>query len=149
MAANGISTLLTKQAKQVAKLSAAQNKRAATTTTYSGTGNIDASTSSPWVTSNASVATSFLTQATIGAVVKVGATTIGTISSITSSSNLKLTTNSASTQTNKGFTFTATNNGYRTRNTGNINILPTKYSGNTIVDNTIDGNVLINGRPWQ
>ena len=38
---------------------------------------------------------------------------------------------------------------YRTLNTGNINILPTKYSGNTIVDNIIDGNVLINGRPYQ
>jgi hypothetical protein len=38
---------------------------------------------------------------------------------------------------------------YRTLNTGNINILPTKYSGNTIVDNIVDGNVLINGRPWQ
>ena len=38
---------------------------------------------------------------------------------------------------------------YRTLNTGNINILPTKYSGNAIVDNTIDGNTLINGRPWQ
>lgn len=38
---------------------------------------------------------------------------------------------------------------YRTLNTGNINILPTKYSGNAIVDNTIDGNILINGRPWQ
>jgi hypothetical protein len=38
---------------------------------------------------------------------------------------------------------------YRTLNTGNINILPTKYSGSAIVDNTIDGNTLINGRPWQ
>ena len=38
---------------------------------------------------------------------------------------------------------------YRTLNTGNINILPTKYSGNAIVDNTIDGDILINGRPWQ
>ena len=38
---------------------------------------------------------------------------------------------------------------YRTLNTANINILPTKYLGNTIVDNTIDGNVLIQGRPWQ
>jgi hypothetical protein len=38
---------------------------------------------------------------------------------------------------------------YRTLNTGNINILPTKYFGNTIIDNTIDGNVLIQGRPWQ
>jgi len=25
----------------------------------------------------------------------------------------------------------------------------TKYSGNAIVDNTIDGDTLINGRPWQ
>jgi hypothetical protein len=38
---------------------------------------------------------------------------------------------------------------YRTLNTGNINILPTKYVGNVAVDNTLDGNVLINGRPWQ
>lgn len=38
---------------------------------------------------------------------------------------------------------------YRTLNTANINILPTKYSGNTISDNTIDGNVLIAGRPYQ
>lgn len=38
---------------------------------------------------------------------------------------------------------------YRTLNTANIDILPTKYSGNTIVDNTVDGNVLIAGRPYQ
>ena len=38
---------------------------------------------------------------------------------------------------------------YRTLNTANISLLPTKYSGNTIVDNTIDGNVLVAGRPWQ
>ena len=38
---------------------------------------------------------------------------------------------------------------YRTLNTGNIDILPTKFVGNAIVDNTIDGNVLIQGRPWQ
>lgn len=38
---------------------------------------------------------------------------------------------------------------YRTLNTANINILPTKYSGNTIVDNVVDGNVLITGRPWE
>jgi len=37
---------------------------------------------------------------------------------------------------------------YRTLNTGNINILPTKYSGNTITDNVLDGNVLISGRPY-
>jgi hypothetical protein len=38
---------------------------------------------------------------------------------------------------------------YRTLNTANISLLPTKYSGNAIVDNTIDGNVLVAGRPWQ
>ena len=38
---------------------------------------------------------------------------------------------------------------YRTLNTANINILPTKYSGNTITDNVLDGNVLISGRPYQ
>ena len=37
---------------------------------------------------------------------------------------------------------------YRTLNTANINILPTKYSGNTITDNVLDGNVLIPGRPY-
>ena len=37
---------------------------------------------------------------------------------------------------------------YRTLNTANINILPTKYSGNTITDNVVDGNVLISGRPY-
>lgn len=37
---------------------------------------------------------------------------------------------------------------YRTLNTANINILPTKYSGNTITDNVFDGNVLISGRPY-
>ena len=37
---------------------------------------------------------------------------------------------------------------YRTLNTANINILPTKYSGNTITDNVLDGNVLISGRPY-
>ena len=38
---------------------------------------------------------------------------------------------------------------YRTLHTANISILPTKFVGNAIVDNTIDGNVLIQGRPWQ
>lgn len=37
---------------------------------------------------------------------------------------------------------------YRTLNTANIDILPTKYSGNTITDNVLDGNVLISGRPY-
>ena len=37
---------------------------------------------------------------------------------------------------------------YRTLNTANINILPTKYSGNTITDNVLDGNVLISGRHY-
>ena len=37
---------------------------------------------------------------------------------------------------------------YRTLNTANINMLPTKYSGNTITDNVLDGNVLISGRPY-
>ena len=37
---------------------------------------------------------------------------------------------------------------YRTLNTANIDILPTKYSGNTISDNVLDGNVLISGRPY-
>ena len=37
---------------------------------------------------------------------------------------------------------------YRTLNTANINILPTKYSGNTITDNVLDANVLISGRPY-
>ena len=37
---------------------------------------------------------------------------------------------------------------YRTLNTANINILPTKFSGNTITDNVLDGNVLISGRPY-
>jgi len=32
--------------------------------------------------------------------------------------------------------------------TANINMLPTKYSGNTITDSVLDGNVLISGRPY-
>lgn len=38
---------------------------------------------------------------------------------------------------------------YRTLNTANISILPTKYVGNVVVDNIVDGNVLILGRPWE
>jgi len=37
---------------------------------------------------------------------------------------------------------------YRTLNVLDIDLLPTKYSGNVIVDNTADGNVLVEGRPW-
>ncbi len=37
---------------------------------------------------------------------------------------------------------------YRTLNTANINMLPTKYSGNTITVSVLDGNVLISGRPY-
>jgi len=36
----------------------------------------------------------------------------------------------------------------RTLNVLDINLLPTKYSGNLIVDNIQDGNVLVTGRPW-
>lgn len=36
-----------------------------------------------------------------------------------------------------------------TRSTYNINLLPTQYSGNVIVDNTFDGNTLTAGRPWS
>lgn len=35
------------------------------------------------------------------------------------------------------------------RSTYNINLLPTRYVGNTIVDNVADGNVLVLGRPWE
>lgn len=86
MSANGISTLVSKQLKQEAKLTIAEAKRQGKNVAINGT-----------ITGNANVSQPF----------------------------------------------------YRTLNTANINILPTKYSGNTIVDNTIDGNILINGRPWQ
>lgn len=74
MAANGISTLASKQARQVAKLDAAQTKRQAGGNTSSSA--------------------------------------------------------------------------YRTLNTYNINDLPTKFSGNSIVDNPNAGG-LIQGRPWS
>ena len=35
------------------------------------------------------------------------------------------------------------------RDTYDINLLPTRYVGNVVVDNTTDGNVLTPGRPWQ
>ena len=86
MSANGISTLVSKQLKQEAKLTIAEAKRQGKTVSNTGviTGSLDPN--SPY---------------------------------------------------------------YRSLHTANINILPTKYFGNTIVDNTIDGNVLIQGRPWQ
>lgn len=34
------------------------------------------------------------------------------------------------------------------RSTYDINLLPTRYVGNLVVDNTTDGNVLTPGRPW-
>lgn len=34
------------------------------------------------------------------------------------------------------------------RDTYDINLLPTRYVGNVVVDNTTDGNVLTAGRPW-
>lgn len=34
------------------------------------------------------------------------------------------------------------------RSTYDINLLPTRYVGNVVVDNTTDGNVLTPGRPW-
>lgn len=34
------------------------------------------------------------------------------------------------------------------RSTYDITLLPTRYSGNLVVDNTADGNVLTPGRPW-
>lgn len=38
---------------------------------------------------------------------------------------------------------------YRTLNTANISLLPTRYVGNAIVDNILDGNILVQGRPWE
>ena len=38
---------------------------------------------------------------------------------------------------------------YRTLNTANISLLPTRYVGNVVVDNVADGNVLVAGRPWE
>jgi len=85
MAANGISTLATKQAKQQAKLDIAEAKRQGKTVAVDGTitGSIDAT--KPY---------------------------------------------------------------YRSLNTLNINLLPTKYSGNTVSDNANVGG-LQSGRPWE
>lgn len=84
MAANGISSLSTKQAKQVAKLNIAQAKRQGKTVATNGTisGSVDPS-----------------------------------------------------------------KNYYRYWNTYNINDLPTKYSGNNVVDNA-NGAGLLTHRPW-
>ena len=85
MAANGISTLSSKQAKQEAKLTIAEAKRKGKTVLANGTITGTANASQPWA---------------------------------------------------------------RTLSTLDIDLLPTKYSGNVIVDNTKDGNVLVAGRPW-
>jgi len=85
MAANGISTLATKQLKQEAKLNIAEAKRQGKTVADDGTitGSVDAT--KPY---------------------------------------------------------------YRSLNTLNINLLPTKYSGNTVSDNANVGG-LQSGRPWE
>ena len=85
MAANGISTLPSKQAKQEAKLAIAEAKRQGKFVAIDGTISGSANASQPWA---------------------------------------------------------------RTLNVLDIDLLPTKYSGNVIVDNTKDGNVLVAGRPW-
>ena len=150
MSLNGIAHLASKQLKQEGKLAIAETKRQATTVTTSGTGKIITVTTSPVVNANVSFATAFLTQATVGSLLQTtGAVTIGTISSIQSDTQLTLTANAASNQSTIAYNFNAVNHGYRTLNTANIDILPTKYFGNAIVDNIIDGNVLITGRPWQ
>lgn len=43
----------------------------------------------------------------------------------------------------------STQNYYRNLNVENIDLLPTKYSDNAVVDNTVDGDVLTMGRPWE
>ena len=85
MAANGISTLTTKAAKQVAKLNIAQAKRQGKTVARNGTitGSVD-----------------------------------------------------------------ATKTAYRFWNTYDINDLPTKYSGNSLVDNANTGGLAVH-RPWK
>lgn len=85
MAANGISTLSSKQAKQAAKLTIAEAKRQGKFVAANGAISGTANASQPWA---------------------------------------------------------------RTLSTLDIDLLPTKYSGNVIVDNTKDGNVLVAGRPW-
>ena len=37
---------------------------------------------------------------------------------------------------------------YRTLNTYDVTILPTRYVGDTVTDNTGDGGNLTQGRPW-
>lgn len=85
MSANGISTLASKQSKQVAKLTIAEAKRKGKTVLANGAITGTANASQPFA---------------------------------------------------------------RTLSTLDIDYLPTKYSGNVIVDNTKDGNVLVQGRPW-
>lgn len=86
MSANGISSLVSKELKQLGKLNIAQAKRQGKIVAIDGT-----------ISGNANVAQPF----------------------------------------------------YRTLHTANVNILPTRYVGNVVVDNTVDGNVLIQGRPWS
>lgn len=88
MALNGISTLSSKQAKQIAKLDIAQAKRQGKFVSNTGVISGSANSAQPFA---------------------------------------------------------------RTLNTYDINLLPTQYSGNTVVDNAnlVSGNVaLVSGRPW-
>jgi len=85
MSSNGISTLSSKQARQVAKLNLAQAKRQGRIVSNTGV-----------VTGSANSAQAF----------------------------------------------------YRTRNSYDLNNLPTKFSGNTIVDNPNAGGLIL-GRPWS
>lgn len=86
MSANGISTLVSKQLKQVGKLTIAEAKRQGYTVLINGTWSGNANVQQPF---------------------------------------------------------------YRTLHTANIYLLPTRYVGNAMVDNTLDGNVLVQGRPWE
>ena len=165
MAANGISSLASKQARQVAKLDAAQTKRRGNSlVTYTGLTSISTRGSGPGEFRNRPEDWTFMQNVQIGWTID-GPNIINGPVSITnivySAPNERAfifhvggTINDEwSTVGQTGYTFSGylanpnASPAYRSLNTYDITRLPTQFSGNTVVDNPNAGG-LVQGRPW-
>lgn len=149
MAANGISTLSTKEAKQVAKLNLAKAKRAGVSTTYN----------TRIYQSNATLLSVVTVEKTYGDLngiePQIGWTITGKgpITNVTNNGLYWTLSYSGSAFSGGGGTAIAivkpaAGGGTRSRANYTLASLPTKYTGNNLVDNA-NSSGLILGRPWS
>ena len=165
MSANGIAQLETREARQIAKLDLAQNKRQGNVlTVYNGLTSISTSGSGPGEFRNRPADWSFMQNVQIGWTIN-GPNIINGPVPITNivysapqerafifhtggTQNDEWSTVGQTGYIFSGYLSDPTTPAYRTRATYDITQLPTQYDGNNIVDNANTGG-LLQGRPWN